>query len=202
MHNESATDRAIEYALGLLDDAARREFETRLATDPSLRSDASAFATVLSEVLRMSEPVPPPTDLKSRLMNVIRAERVAQGPQHWKNWPADPADDRVLVRGRQGAWEATDIDGIEVRRLAVDERADRVTMMIRMAPGTRYPRHRHGGVEECYVLDGDLRHGAHVMRAGDYEWCATDSVHEVQWTEGGCTLLVSSSRADERLSPT
>ena len=68
-----------------------------------------------------------------------------------------------------------------------------------MAPGTSYPGHRHAGVEECYVLEGDLRVGDLVMRAGDYQRAAIGSVHGVQSTEGGCLLLVLMSDRDERL---
>src|SRR4029077_15255305 len=97
-------------------------------------------------------------------------------------------------------FEPTSIEGIDVRRLFVDEGADRVTMLIRMAPGTAYPAHRHGGVEECFVLEGDLEIGEEFeMNAGDYQRMDGGSAHPLQSTRGGCLLLLSSSRHDELL---
>ena len=73
-----------------------------------------------------------------------------------------------------------------------------VTMLIRMAPGTAYPAHRHGGAEECYVLEGDLHVGDDiVMHAGDYQRAEAGSTHPVQSTRGGCLLLLTSSLRDE-----
>ena len=67
------------------------------------------------------------------------------------------------------------------------------------APAT--PPHRHYDIEECFVLDGDLRLDDSVLHAGDYQRAEAGSVHGVQWTEGGCTLLIISSTQDELLKP-
>jgi anti-sigma factor ChrR (cupin superfamily) len=68
-----------------------------------------------------------------------------------------------------------------------------------MDRGTSYPPHRHADVEECYVLQGDLRVAGRVLRAGDYQRADRDSVHGVQSTENGCLLLIVSSTDDELL---
>ena len=103
-----------------------------------------------------------------------------------------------MTPGTEARWESTVYDGVEVRRLFVDEKADRVTMLVRMAPGASYPPHRHAGTEECYVLSGDLRVSDHlVMRAGDYQRAPAGSHHGVQSTENGCLLLVRCSLHDE-----
>ena len=49
-----------------------------------------------------------------------------------------------------------------MRRLYVDEAAVMVTMLVRMAPGARYPSHRHAAAEECFVLSGDKAWGRPV----------------------------------------
>jgi anti-sigma factor ChrR (cupin superfamily) len=102
-----------------------------------------------------------------------------------------------LHRADDAAFEPTAIAGITVRRLSVDRAADRATMLVRMAPGTSYPPHRHGGAEECFVLSGDLHHEDRVMRAGDYELTTAGTRHERQWTDDGCLLLIRSSLSDE-----
>jgi anti-sigma factor ChrR (cupin superfamily) len=114
--------------------------------------------------------------------------------QPWKQWAGGGGE--VFLGHDQGAFEATAFPGIVARKLHVDPDAGRSTMLVRMAPGTRFPGHRHGGYEECYVLSGDLHHGSRVMRGGDFEWVDTGSRHGEQWTEEGCLLLIHSSHAD------
>lgn len=81
----------------------------------------------------------------------------------------------------------------------MDAANDRLTMLVRMNAGTSYPAHRHRGVEECYVLEGDLYGPNFEMRAGDYQRLAGGSVHGVQGTRGGCSLFIVSLMNDELL---
>jgi hypothetical protein len=46
--------------------------------------------------------------------------------------------------------------GIECKLLATDAERHRVSMLVRLAPGARYPAHTHAGVEELHLLDGQL----------------------------------------------
>lgn len=130
-----------------------------------------------------SRSTPSPTDVRTQV---------------WKSWRATGEPEDMTVAARGGAFEPTDIPGIRVRRLFVDEEADRVTMLVRMDAGTAYPAHRHGGAEECYVLEGDLEIvGKQELQAGDYQRMEAGSLHPVQRTERGCLLLITSSRHDE-----
>lgn len=95
------------------------------------------------------------------------------------------------------AWEATEYEGIKVRRLFVDRKRATVSLLVKMAAGARYPRHRHAAVEQCYVVEGDLRTSETVLLAGDYQRAEPDSVHGMQWTENGCTALIISSIHNE-----
>jgi quercetin dioxygenase-like cupin family protein len=118
-------------------------------------------------------------------------------PQVWQHWPGSPRSSPV-VPAEDGPFEPTDIAGISVRRLFVDPVAGRVTMLVRMQAGSAYPAHRHAGVEECYVLQGDLSIGDEAaMSAGDYQRMDTGSTHPIQSTKRGCLLLVTSSQHDE-----
>ena len=62
----------------------------------------------------------------------------------------------------------------------------------RMAPGSHSAPHRHGGAEEFYVIEGDLRdHDGTLYRAGDVVWLAPGTVHN-SFSENGCTVAVFS----------
>lgn len=188
-------DQAIQYAFGTLDEATRARFEARLEHSEELRgivADARALADDLGTLV--PEAVPPPGFL-ARIRARIEADEA--GVQPWKRWREAEAPELGIVF-RDATWfEPTAIEGIQVRRLALDAAADRVTLEILMAPGSKYPAHRHGGVEECFVLEGDIDVGGVVMHAGDYQRLEGDSLHPVQSTRGGCRLLIVSSLRDE-----
>ena len=46
------------------------------------------------------------------------------------------------------------------------------------------------------MLEGDLQVADTEMRAGDYQVAEEGSVHRIQSTRGGCTLLIVSSQDD------
>ncbi len=125
------------------------------------------------------------------------AAPAAPAAQPWRQWAADVADDMFLSRADDSAWEPTAHPGVETRRLFVDAAARRATMLIRMAAGTSYPAHVHGGIEECFVLEGEIHVGDTTMHAGDFQRCETASRHGIQSTRTGCTLLIVSSLDDE-----
>jgi quercetin dioxygenase-like cupin family protein len=125
-------------------------------------------------------------------------------PQVWKKWShchnkeaASEYPGLLMVSVKEGDWQEIGIAGIKVKRLFVDPARDSVTMLVRMPAGASYPRHRHAGTEQCYVLEGDLHVGDITLHAGDYQCADMQSVHEVQYTEGGCLLFIVSSLHDE-----
>ncbi len=112
----------------------------------------------------------------------------------------ESADGLTTVPGagsENDGFERTGIEGIETKTLFVDPTRRRVSMMVRMAPGTSYPAHRHAALEECFVVAGELHVGERLLRAGDYQVAAQHSIHEVQSTERGCLLFIVSSQDDE-----
>jgi anti-sigma factor ChrR (cupin superfamily) len=127
----------------------------------------------------------------------------AVGPQVWKTWMSRPDSGKAALPGlftlgaSEGVWDEVGISGIKVKRLFVDSERDSVTMLVRMPAGAAYPRHRHAGPEQCYVIEGDLRVDNLAFFAGDYQCAEPDSIHGVQYTEGGCLLLIVSSLHDE-----
>jgi anti-sigma factor ChrR (cupin superfamily) len=168
----------------------------------------------------------PPTKLKERLLRSIKTadsqisptdisaaiagsmpqaagKKKADGPQVWKTWTSAADSGKAALPGLftlgagEGVWEEVGISGIKVKRLFVDPERDSVTMLVRMPAGAAYPRHRHAGPEQCYVIEGDLRVDNLAFFAGDYQYAESNSLHGVQYTEQGCLLLIVSSLHDE-----
>lgn len=195
-------DQAIQYAFGTLEQGERARFEAQLAASVDLRALVEEYRELGSELGTLAPELAPPARVLARVRARIGASAGARkdpaaGVQPWKSWGVGEPPEHGVVFQTTTPFERTAIAGIEVRRLSLDVAADRVTIEVRMAPGTAYPAHRHGGVEECFVLEGDIDVGGIEMKAGDYQRVEAGSVHPVQSTREGCRLLIVSSLHDE-----
>lgn len=63
------------------------------------------------------------------------------------------------------------------------------TLMLRFAPGSGYPAHRHPGGEEYYVLEGELIDGARSYGPGTYVWHPPGSAHAPRSETGAIVLI-------------
>jgi anti-sigma factor ChrR (cupin superfamily) len=93
------------------------------------------------------------------------------------------------------AWEEV-APGISCQLLATDTEKNRVSMLVRLAPGTDYPPHRHAGVEELYLLHGELMIDDKKLYPGDYNRAEAASVDRRVWSETGCTCVLLTSYKD------
>jgi putative transcriptional regulator len=159
-----------------------------------VKDETEDLDQVLS-LLAFSLPLQTPSPaVRERLLARVRqaegvvAKRWSPAPGVWVN--QNPAE---------GLWKQMGTPGVSVRVLHIDRALKRVTTLVRMEAGTSYPRHRHHGPEESYVIDGDVHIAGAVLRKGDYQRADAESIHEEQFTEGGCTMLVISSPQDEIL---
>jgi anti-sigma factor ChrR (cupin superfamily) len=137
--------------------------------DPALCREADELVVALA---RAVAPVAPPKGVRDRLLAQIAHQAVTQ-----------LASDAV--------WEETGIRGLTRRVLFADRSNNRLTMLLRMTAGGRLPAHPHRGVEEVFILEGDLHaEGGSVLRAGDYQRNEAGSQHVEQWSVEGCTALL------------
>lgn len=74
------------------------------------------------------------------------------------------------------------------------------TSLVKLESGAHYPAHKHAGVEEAFVLYGDLHYDVGVLVAGDYCLAESGSLHSSSYTENGCVLLIRTSCDDELLA--
>src|SRR6185312_16753882 len=148
----------------------RRELE-------SLRPVVDRFVSWPTDVLR------PTTSLQTRLALRI-AEDTGKAPVLP---PARPSSDPE--------WEQV-APGIECKLLATDSERDRVSMLVRLAPGASYPAHTHAGAEELHLLDGELWIDGRKLFPGDYNYGAPGAGDQRVWSETGCTCLLVTSTKD------
>ena len=92
-------------------------------------------------------------------------------------------------------WEQV-APGIECKLLATDAERDRVSMLVRLAPGASYPPHTHAGVEELFLLDGELWIDERKLYPGDYNYGPPAAGDDLVWSETGCTCVLVTSTKD------
>ena len=119
-------------------------------------------------------------------------ERVAQRIARETGQP--PAAPSSQVRTKP-EWEEP-APGISCLLLATDKEKDRVSMLVRLAPGAEYPPHRHAGLEELHLLHGELMIDDKKLYPGDYNRAEADTVDHRVWTETGCTCVLITSVLD------
>ena len=143
-----------------------------------LRPVVNAFVSWPTDVLR------PSTSLWDRLAQRVAGETgkapVRSAPQ----------------RGPQPEWDEA-APGIFVKLLATDTEKRSVSMLVRLAPRTEYPPHRHAGVEELHLLDGVLIVDDKTLYPGDYIHAAPGSEDHRVYSETGCTCVLMTSFEDE-----
>ena len=148
----------------------RQELET-------LRPIADRFVFWPTDVLR------PPSSLHERLARRIAAETgenpVVPPHQQWD----------------EPEWEEV-APGIFCKLMATDTKAHRVSMLVRLLPGVEYPAHTHAGLEELFLLDGELWIDDRKLHPGDYNRAEAGTGDKRVWSETGCTCVLVTSTQD------
>ena len=75
-------------------------------------------------------------------------------------------------------WRATDYPGIE-RSLFRNNDSGGRSSVVRLAKGSRFPRHAHQGTEEVVGLAGAVAFGGVELAAGDYLFTSPGEEHDV-----------------------
>ena len=77
-----------------------------------------------------------------------------------------------------------------------DPERDRVSLLVRLAPGVDYPPHTHAGLEELHLLSGELWIDDRKLYPGDYNRAEAGTADQRVWSETGCTCVLITSPSD------
>ena len=218
--DEEAQGRAALYALGALDPEEARDFEEHAAQCEPCAEELRCFRSVAAALAVAPGEAEPPASVRSRLLARVSdedgrkagGETAKAGDESASGANATPtaaggtnarggALGFLVVRKDEGKWRPTGDAGISYKLLYADEERGTYTTLVRMEPGSRIPAHRHLGVEQCLVLEGDLRSGDTGMSAGDFNCSLAGSVHGEVVTDGGALLLFVSPERYEVIEP-
>lgn len=189
------------YALGALDAEEARDFEQHISEGcEACEAELRALSCIAAD-LRLAPPqADPPADALKRLL--ARASNETQDESETKaQRRSKSASGFIVVRAGEGDWVETEDEGVCYKLLFADRKLGTYTTLLRLQPGARIPRHRHLGVEQCLVLEGDLSAGSVKMSAGDFNCSLPNSIHDEIATEGGALLLIVSPEKYEVVGP-
>lgn len=134
---------------------------------------------ILATLLEAMAPVDPGRDaaerLRGRLLDRIRPDTAK-------------TDAELLTVSHQGGdWLETS-PGNFVKILRADDES--MSMLVRLEPGTTFPRHSHPADEETYVVEGETWFGDIHLKAGDYHLAPQGTEHGEVRTDSGCVLFI------------
>lgn len=181
--DDQIRDQAALYALGALDDDEARAFAAHLKGGCKVcREEVDGFAAASSSLGYTAAATQPPPRLRDALLERIAAARV------------------LSVKAGQGEWEQM-MEGVFVKTLHVDAATAIRTSLVRMLPGTNLPAHRHTGVEQIYILEGDCQVHGERLGPGDFHRADADTIHESTSTVNGTMFLLIGPERYEFLQP-
>lgn len=89
-------------------------------------------------------------------------------------------------------WPVSRRAGIYVKELWTDAATGDAAVLVRMDPGCAYPRHRHVGDEEVFVLQGGFRDERGEHRMGEFRRFEAGSIHApIAFADGPPCVLFS-----------
>jgi quercetin dioxygenase-like cupin family protein len=193
---DELVDAAALYALGLLSESERSSMDQHLSEGCVVcESEIGRCGDLLAKWAEET-PVAAPPALRRKLLQSLREKQKSLSET---GSPIVFDDAGLLVlRTTQMEWQSPS-PGFSVKVLLDDSERDVTTSLVRMAPGTLYPAHRHKGIEEVYVLQGDLRVEGVELVQGDYCLSQPETIHQGSYSELGCLLMVKTSKHDEVL---
>ncbi len=151
------------------------------------------FSDVI-EALAFSAAATPPPHLKKRILERIASE--ASLPPGGR--AVLPGVTAVLVADT--SWIPAPLPGLDYKLLHRDDARGYTTRLLRFAPGSTYPAHRHGATEEVFIVAGSVLLNGVMLRAGDYCRSEAGTTETAAYSaEGGIAIIVSSD-TDEFLS--
>jgi anti-sigma factor ChrR (cupin superfamily) len=186
-HDGNACNRSAEvaaYAMQALPPDEAAAIEAHIASCSQCRHELETLRPVSdSFVLWPRDILRPPASLRERLARRIAAETGES--------PTVPP----LRQWNEPAWEEV-APGIFCKLMATDTKTHRVSMLVRLLPGIEYPPHTHAGLEELFLLDGELWIDDRKLYPGDYNRAEAPSGDKRVWTETGCTCVLITSTQD------
>jgi anti-sigma factor ChrR (cupin superfamily) len=182
-------DLAPLYALDLLDLEERLWVEAQILECPDLAEELASYQAAVG-VIPYSVPVMPmAADLKDRLFDRLNLDAETSIQIQPESQLVEPPPTMVAIRSSELEWQPYQTEGVEVSILFLDLASRMCSAIVKAADGVVYPLHQHQGIEEIYMLEGELEIDGQVYLAGDYIRSYPNSIHPPANTKS-CKFLI------------
>jgi quercetin dioxygenase-like cupin family protein len=175
------------YALDLLDLEERLWVESQVLDCPDLAEELTSYQTAVGVIPYSAPIVPMAADLKDRLFDRLGLAPVESVPKMPPEVP--PHLNMFAIRSADLDWQPRRIEGVQAVVLFRDQASRTQHLLVKAAAGVVYPLHQHAGIEEIYMLEGELIIDDEVYLAGDYIRSYPNSIH-APFTNTGCMFLI------------
>jgi anti-sigma factor ChrR (cupin superfamily) len=185
-------DWVASYALAALESSEAELMAAHLPTCLECQQEYYSLGPLTGALTAWrTQTLPPPAPLWNSL-----AQRIANLSQKKTTTPAPTVAWSGVQDWPEPQWEEA-APGITCKLLSTDSENDRVSMLVRLAPGVAYPPHRHAGVEELYLLEGELWIEDRKLYPGDYNRAEPGTADQRVYSETGCMCLLITSPSDQ-----
>jgi predicted ChrR family anti-sigma factor len=202
MKHSVAEDERVEqatlYALGALEPDETRAFEEHLAEGCEVcRAEIAPFEAVVRALAYAVQEQAPPPETKEKLLARLAAER-PNTPTASHAAQQAGSFQFLTVRAGEGEWQELS-RGVLRKQLFIDEANDTVTSLYKLLPGAQVPMHAHKGIEQCFVVEGDIQLNDDSYGPGDFTCAMSGSIHQTLYSQGGATFLIVAQGGYEML---
>ncbi|MBB5350684.1 anti-sigma factor ChrR (cupin superfamily) [Haloferula luteola] len=146
---------------------------------------AMGYDETLAEMTAASyPPIAPPAALKDAIFSKISPKETS----------APSKQGYFFLGDQEGTW--TDLPGgkVRVKILSDLEDSPHTLVLLEADPGGVFFPHAHKGMEEVFMISGDLETEGHHMHAGDYLRAAPGTRHHRAISHGGCRAIMVTAR--------
>jgi putative transcriptional regulator len=179
------------FASGTLDEARAVVVAAHMSLCPHCRRTVTGFEHLGGALLETAPPAELSADALERTMARAVATAVEAKPNAAARLPVAAALPVPLANYALGSWRRIG-GGVQFRSVDVASGDAVRVFMLKAAPGTRLPRHRHTGTEWTCVLEGAFRHDLGRFRPGDFDEADESHEHNPVVEDGvSCICLVA-----------
>jgi quercetin dioxygenase-like cupin family protein len=186
--SDAIRETAALYSLGALSQHEARAFEEHLEQGCEVcKAELDSFDMTVGALSLAALEQEPPLRVRDELLSRIN------GNERGESKPSEPifSDAIVSLHSNEGEWKRL-CKGVQMKTLYTDKATGLATSLVRMDAGTGLPMHRHTGVEQFYILEGDCYVHGERLGPGDYHRAEAGSIHETTYTiEGTLFLLIA-----------
>jgi ChrR Cupin-like domain len=177
-------------ALEAVDERAMLLADTYASTSLELEKELAEMRSAVGAIPYGDTPLPISHNLKDRLFERITAEEAQVSTPSANILPFQ------AIRFSEMDWQPHPVPGVTIAVLHTDPKTRRLSALVRCQPGVHYPVHRHAGIEEILMLEGNFICDGNTYGVGDYLLSGSGSAHDPE-SPDGCLFFVRTSMDDQ-----